>query len=187
MELSKKQQAVKYIQGEFKLHEEDIPVPGKKQVLIRVHYSTVNPYDRIMSTVNKDEGFILGCDGCGIVEAVGEEVDAKEWVGRKVSFLGGGWSHYAVKDVDFLVSFREDMDLRHGANTYVNPFTATAMLDFAQKHHAKAVVLLAASSALSKMTIRLCQANGMGTVCIVRRPEQVQDLKENFGVEHVVN
>jgi NADPH:quinone reductase-like Zn-dependent oxidoreductase len=40
-----------------------------------VHYSTVNPYDRIMFKENKAENFVLGCDGCGIVESVGEGVD----------------------------------------------------------------------------------------------------------------
>lgn len=150
------QVSVKYTNGAFTLKEEEVPEPQKNQALIRVHFSTVNPYDRIMSTVNKDEGFVLGCDGCGIVEKVGEGVDAS-LIGKKVAFVGGGWSRYVVKDVDYLVHFREDFDLKQGANTYVNPFTVTAMLDFAKKANAKAVILLAASSALSKMMIRLCQ------------------------------
>lgn len=93
-----------------------------------------------MSTVNKDEGFVLGCDGCGIITQVGEDVDTS-LIGKKAAFLGGGWSRYAVKDLDFTVIFKqEDFDLKHGANTYVNPFTATAMLDFSKKHEARAVI-----------------------------------------------
>ena len=134
-----KQQSVKYTQGKFTLLEEDVPQPGKGQVLIEVHYSTVNPYDRIMSHVNKDEGFVLGCDGCGVILAVGEGVDASN-VGKKVAFLGGGWGRYAVKDYEYVVFFADDFDLKQGANTYVNPFTVTAMLDFAKKNGAKAVV-----------------------------------------------
>ena len=68
------QHSVTYKAGAFDLLPADLPTPGKGEALIRVHYSTVNPYDRIMSTVNKDEGFTLGCDGCGIVETVGEDV-----------------------------------------------------------------------------------------------------------------
>lgn len=105
-----------------------------------MHYSTVNPYDRIMNSVNKDEGFGLGCDGCGIIVQVGEGVDAS-LIGKKCAFLGNGWARYAVKDLEFVVIFNhDDFDLRQGANTYVNPFTTTAMLDFAKKHSATAII-----------------------------------------------
>ncbi len=75
---------------------EAIPQPQKGEVLIRVHYSTVNPYDRRMFKENKTEGYVLGCDGCGIVTAVGESVDAT-WIGKKVAFAAGGWSNYVCK------------------------------------------------------------------------------------------
>ena len=91
--------------------EEEIPVAGKGQVLIKVAYSTVNPYDRIMGKINKDEGFILGCDGCGVIEKVGEGVE-QALVGKKVAFLGGGWARYAVKEVDYLVFLKDDFDLK---------------------------------------------------------------------------
>jgi NADPH:quinone reductase-like Zn-dependent oxidoreductase len=173
---------------EFSLIEGSIPIPGPGQALIRVHYSTVNPYDRICYLKEKSsQGFTLGCDGCGIVEAVGEGVDAAQWVGKKVAFLGGGWSRYTVKDVNFLVPFPDTFDLKQGANTYVNPFTATAMLDISQKNGAKSVILMAASSALAKMMIKLCQQNGITPVNIVRKDDQIKDLKENFGVEFVLN
>ncbi len=151
-----------------------------------MHYSTVNPYDRIMASSNKDEGFILGCDGCGVVEKVGEGVE-HAWVGRKVAFLGGGWARYTLKDVDFLVPFADDFDLQHGANTYVNPFTVTAMTALAESKEAKSVILLAASSALSKMMIRFCKTRGITPLCIVRKAEQVADLRTNLAVEHVLD
>jgi len=30
-----------------------------------VHYSTINPYDRLIFAANKEEGFVMGADGCG--------------------------------------------------------------------------------------------------------------------------
>jgi NADPH:quinone reductase-like Zn-dependent oxidoreductase len=72
---------------------------------------------------------VLGCDGCGIVAKTGEGVDAS-WLGKKVAFVGNGWSNYVCKSVDFIVEFSPDFDLKKGANTYVNPFTVTAMLDY---------------------------------------------------------
>ena len=158
--------------GKFDLNEEELPKAGKGQALIEIHYSTINPYDRIMHHINKDEGFNLGSDGCGVIVSVGEEVD-ESLIGKKVAFLGGGWSRYTVKDVPFLVFFRDDFDLKQGANTYVNPFTVTAQVDFAKKNNAKAVIQLAASSALCKQMIRLCQKEGIETINIVRKDEQV--------------
>ena len=186
MESSQRLRSVKYINGAFSLHEEELPQPGKGQALIKVHYSTVNPYDRIMSGVNKDEGFVLGCDGCGIIEQVGEDVD-QSLVGKKVAFLGGGWANYAVKDAEFLVYFRDDFDLKQGANTYVNPFTVTAMLDYAKKLNSKAVILMAASSALAKMFIRIARKEGIETINIVRKDENVKELKEDFGTKYALN
>lgn len=69
----------------------------------------------------------------------------------------------------------------------MNPFTVTAMLDFAQKNAAKAVVLTAASSALSKMMIKLCRLHGIETVNIVHRDALVKDLQDNLKCEYVLN
>ena len=74
---------------------EDIPKPNKGQVLIKVAYSTINPYDRNMYLINKEEGFVLGSDGCGTIISVGEEVDPS-LIGKKVAFLRGAWSHFTV-------------------------------------------------------------------------------------------
>ena len=150
-----------------------------------MHYSTVNPYDRICYD-KQEEGFVLGCDGCGVVEAVGEGV-SETLIGKKVAFLGGAWAKYTVKEADYLVQFPQTFDLKLAANTYVNPFTVTAMLDFSQKHGAKAVILTAASSQLSKMMIKLCKGHGIETVNIVHRDQQVADLKEKYGCEWVLN
>jgi len=154
--------------------------------LIGVHYSTVNPYDRLMYERNKLEGFVLGGEGCGKIMKVGEDVDPF-LVGKNVSFLGGGWSRYTVKEAPFLLVFDDSFNLKNGANAYVNPLTACAMLDFAQKHGAKAIIILAVSSSIAKQLIRLCQKEGMETINIVRKEDQIAYLKENYGAKYVLN
>ena len=86
---------------------------------------------------------------------VGEDVDPS-LINKNVSFLGGGWSRYTVKEAAYLLVYEDAFDLKNGANAYVNPLTACAMLDFAQKHGAKSILILAASSSLAKQLIRLC-------------------------------
>ena len=39
---------VKLTDGDYKLVSEPVPQAGAGQVLIRVHYSTVNPYDKFL-------------------------------------------------------------------------------------------------------------------------------------------
>jgi NADPH:quinone reductase-like Zn-dependent oxidoreductase len=70
--------------------------------------------------------------------------------GKKVAFLGNGWSQYSVKDAKYTAVLDDDLDLAQAANAYVNPYTALAMLDFSKKHNAKTVISTAASSALGK-------------------------------------
>lgn len=148
-------------------------------MLIEVSYSTINPYDRIMYSKNKTEGFVMGSDGCGFVIEVGEGVDEAAYKGKLVAFNAGAWSRYAVKDASSLAVFdKPDFDPVKAANTYVNPFTTCGLLDFAKVKGASAVVILAASSQLAKQLIKLCEIQGVQTVNIVRKDEAVKELKE---------
>jgi len=54
------------------------PKPAEKQVLVHLHFAAVNHRDvwiRTEQAKHFPEGIILGSDGSGVIEAVGEEVD----------------------------------------------------------------------------------------------------------------
>lgn len=62
------------------------PVPIKEQVLVKLHAASLNHRDiwiRTEQTAVPDQGVILGSDGCGVVEAVGEEGD-QTLIGKQV-------------------------------------------------------------------------------------------------------
>lgn len=62
------------------------PAPVKDQVLVKLHAASLNHRDlwvRKEQTAVSDQGIILGSDGCGVVEAVGEEGD-QSLVGKEV-------------------------------------------------------------------------------------------------------
>ncbi len=82
-----------------------------------------------------------------------------------------------------MVELEADIDLKKSAFTYVNPFTVSVLLDFAQKLVAKSVILMAASSGLSKMMIRLGHQNGIDTLNIVCKDEQVANLKTHYTLD----
>jgi NADPH:quinone reductase-like Zn-dependent oxidoreductase len=68
----------------------------------------------------------------------------------------------------------------------VNPMTALAFMDIAQKEHHRAIVNTAAASALGKMIIRLASAKKITVINTVRRKEQMEILKST-GVRYIVN
>ena len=93
-----------------------------------------------MYKINKQPSFVLGCDGCGVITQLGAGVPQK-YLGKKVSFVGGGWATYVVKLFKFVVVLNEEQDLKTAANAYVNPFTALAIVDFAKnKYQGKCIV-----------------------------------------------
>ena len=83
-------------------YTESIPKPGDGEVLIQVHYSTINPIDTVLFNIQKTEGFSMGSDGTGIIVEVGNGV-GDDLKGRKVSFLGGAWSELKIEKVQNLL------------------------------------------------------------------------------------
>jgi len=152
--------------------------------LIRIAYSTVNPYDKIVYNYIKTPR--IGSDGSGTIEAVGEGVSA-DLVGKRVAFLGDAWGQYRVADLFAVIVLDDNQDLQKAACACVNPLTASGQLYLAKKHGATAVVLTAATSSLGKQFIRLCNAEGVEVISLVRRDDAVNQLKEETGARHVLN
>jgi NADPH:quinone reductase-like Zn-dependent oxidoreductase len=73
-----------------------------------------------------------------------------------------------------------------GSMMLVNPMTAMAFMQLAREGKHRAMVNNAAASALGKMLIRLAKSQGIPLICIVRRKEQVNALKD-LGANHVLN
>ena len=122
--------AVRYQGGEYKLvSEAEVKKPSPGKLLIKNAYSTINPYDRIVYRTYKIEGFTLGCDGCGIVVDIGEGV-SDDYKGKKVAFVGDGWSRYCEKDPSMCMILDDDLDLVAAANAFINPLTVAAMVDY---------------------------------------------------------
>lgn len=71
----------------LEVKEQNKPVPVKDQVLVKLHASSLNHRDiwiRSEQTNVTSNGIILGSDGAGIVEAVGEEEGDQSLIGKEV-------------------------------------------------------------------------------------------------------
>ncbi len=71
-----------------------------------------------------------------------------------------------------------------GASAFVNPLTALGMVETMKREGHKALVHTAAASSLGQMLNRICLADGIELVNIVRRKEQAEILRA-IGAKHV--
>ena len=85
----------------------------------------MNPYDRALFHLRKEEGFVLGGEGSGIVVKVGDE-KYNGLLNKKVSFLGGAYAEYAIYKAHFLIVLDDSTDVKQGANAFINPVTVIA-------------------------------------------------------------
>jgi len=128
----------------------------------------------------------VGNEGAGTVVSAGDD-SGKALVGKKVCFFGGGsYAEYRCIPVMQCLPLGDDADVRDGASSFVNPMTAQAMIETMKMESHTGLVHTAAASNLGQMLVRLCQADNVPLVNIVRKQEQVDILKD-LGAEHVVN
>jgi NADPH2:quinone reductase len=198
---------------EVSLTESSMPTPGPDEVVIRVEASPINPSDLgmllagakiseaqrsadvlaapISSGTMKalagrvDIAMPVGNEGAGTVIAVGSSETAKALEGKIVSVLAGGMyaTHRKVHVSQCLV-LAEGVTAEQGASCFVNPATALGMVETMQLEGHSALVHTAAASNLGQMLLRLCLADEIGLVNIVRRSEQA-DLLRSQGAKWV--
>ena len=125
----------------------------------------------------------VGNEGAGTVVATGP--GARELLGRTVAVAGGSmYAQYRTVDASLCLVLPEGTPARVGASAFVNPMTALGMLETMRLEGHGAIVHTAAASNLGQMLVRLCQAERVPLVNVVRRPEQ-EALLASIGAQYV--
>src|SRR5258706_9769822 len=129
----------------------------------------------------------IGLEGAGVVTSAGPAPEAQALLGKTVSiFVGGMYGQLRkARAADCLV-LPAGIKTEEAASAFVNPLTALGMLETARREGHKGLVHTAAASNLGQILNRLCQADKIPLVNIVRSEEQVQILK-GLGAKHIVN
>ena len=96
------------------------------------------------------------------------------------------YAGYRCVPIDQCMPFSDAISAEQAASCFVNPMTALGFMETRDMEGQKATVHTAAASNLGQMLNRLCQADGMPLVNIVRSGEQVTLLKSQ-GAEWVLN
>lgn len=127
----------------------------------------------------------VGNEGGGVVVAAGDSPEAQALIGRTVGALGGGmYTQYRCLPVSAVLALPDGVTPAQGAACFVNPLTALGMVGTMRSEGHTALVHTAAASNLGQMLNRVCLADGIGLVNIVRRPEQAELLRSQ-GAEFV--
>ena len=199
----------------LELKEQETPKPGPDQVLVRIEATPINPSDlgvmfgftdmsagtwvddaltapvseqgmRIMKA-RIGQALTVGNEGAGTVVATGDSDAAKNLDGKIVAIAGGGmYGQYRCVEVSACLPLMEGHTAKDGASSFVNPMTALAMIETMRMEGHTALIHTAAASNLGQMLNRICQADGVELVNIVRKEEQATLLKD-MGAKYVVN
>lgn len=129
----------------------------------------------------------VGNEGAGTVVAAGSSPAAQALMGKTVAVIGGGtYRQYHCANVQSCLALKEGTTAKEGASSFVNPLTALAMVETMRAEGHKAIIHAAAASNLGKMLNRICIADGVDLINIVRKEEQETLLRE-MGAKYVVN
>lgn len=184
----------------------DLPAPGPDEVVVRVDAAPVNPTDVVLmlsfadlaAATTRDgvleapvpppvaqafaarggQPLVVGTEGAGTVVAAGSSPAAQALVGKIVSAVGGGmFASHRVLPVAAVNALPAGRTAEEGASAFVNPMTALSFVETMRAEGHRALVHTAAASNLGHMLIKICAADDVPLVNIVRRPAQVAQLK----------
>lgn len=145
------------------------------------------PAELLASTAARhDLPLSLGNEGAGIVVAAGER--ARHLLGRAVALrspLGAYAQYRAVAAAEVLV-LPEGTAPEAGASALINPMTAPSMLETMRVEGHTALIHTAAASNLGQMLVKICAADGVPLVNVVRNASQVALLRE-LGAQYVLD
>lgn len=169
------------------------PTPQSGEVRVRMQFAAVNPSDlmtiRGIYGRSPDLPATPGYEGAGVVEESGGGLLGRLVKGKLVAVAhrrGGTWAEQAVLPAKQVIPLPGGVSPEQGAMFFVNPVTAFVMTRrVLVVPPGEWLLQTAAGSALGRMVIRLGKRFGFRTLCVVRRAEQVEELRKE-GADAVV-
>jgi len=181
------------------LRLQDIPPPTiqtETEVLVRLRAAGVNPIDvklRSRGTFYPEKTpHVLGCDGAGIVEAVGAAVQSFQ-VGDEVFFCNGGlgglmgtYAEFAVVDERFLAIKPATLSFVEAAAAPLVLITAwESLYDRGRLQAGQKVLIQAGAGGVGHVAIQLASLQG-AEVCTTVSCEAKAELVRQLGADLVI-
>ena len=132
-----------------------------------------------------DKSMKVGNEGGGVIVDAGK--NAKNLIGKTVGVAGGAmYSQYRCLPAMSCLVMNEGTTSAEAASSFVNPLTALGFTETMKLENHSALVHTAAASNLGQMLVKICLADDIPLVNIVRKEEHVELLK-NLGAKHICN
>jgi NADPH:quinone reductase-like Zn-dependent oxidoreductase len=175
------------------------PVPGEHQVLVRVHATSVNPVDLLVSSgfFRKMQEYrfpaVFGRDVAGVVARTGSGV-TRFAVGDEVygfvkrAFIGDGtFAEYVVVPEDmFLGPVPSGLSLVEAGALALSGVTALECVEAVGPSPGDIVLVNGATGGVGTYAVQIAAARGAEVVATARTEEQVA-LVRSLGATHVVD
>jgi len=187
--------------GTDKLKLKHVPDPeleGSQDVRVRLHAAGVNPVDY---KLRRAGGFypnrlplILGCDGAGVVQAIGEGV-TKFDVGDEVFFFNGGiggeeqgnYAELTVVHQDYLAMKPKSLSMVEAASVPLVWITAWESLFDRYSLQAGGTVLIhGGAGGVGHMAIQIAKHAGATVFTTISSPEKAE-FARSLGADHCIN
>ena len=132
-----------------------------------------------------DKSMKVGNEGGGVIVDAGK--NAKNLIGKTVGVAGGAmYSQYRCLPAMSCMVMNEGTTSAEAASSFVNPLTALGFTETMKLENHSALVHTAAASNLGQMLVKICLADDIPLVNIVRKEEHVELLK-NLGAKYICN
>jgi NADPH2:quinone reductase len=173
----------------LRLETRPVPQPGRGQVRIRVAATPIHASD--LHILRGRYGFapplpaVLGLESVGLIDAIGEGVDALS-IGQRVITVGvtGTWQEFLVADAARVLPVPKEMSASTAAQLLANPLTAQLLVtNELGVQPGEWLLQTAAGSTVGKMVLQLGKHLGFKTINVVRRRAAVAEIKTLGGTE----
>ncbi len=177
----------------LRLTEMPEPQPGPGQVRVHLQYVGLN-YAEILSRKGlygwrpKGRPYVPGMEGAGVIDAVGDEVDAA-LVGKPV-IVGTQYGCYAQKvvvPVNQALPAIDGYSMVENAAFVVNFMTAwVALFELMKTQPAETVLITAAAGGVGTAAVKLCVANGNKVIGLAGSDHKL-DIIKKLGANRALN
>jgi NADPH2:quinone reductase len=134
-----------------------------------------------------DQPMAVGNEAGGIVIEAGESEAAQALLGKTVGVIGGSmYSQFRTVPAAMCLALPDGTTPAEGASCFVNPLTALGMVETIRLEGHSALVHNDAASNLGQMLNKICIADDVALVNVVRREEQEEILRA-LGAKYVCN
>ena len=171
------------------------PVPGEGEALIRVHATTVNPFDIAVRSgymadyFNYSLPLILGTDVSGVVEEMGPGTNSfspgDAVYSRTGVYRDGTYAEYAIANAGEIAAKPQSLDHVHAAAIPHVALTAwQALYELAHLSEGQTVLIHGAAGGVGHIAVQLAKLRGakvIGTASVNI------DLLDSLGVDQAIN